>query len=87
MAFQSKSGSVSKAAFAARLVSKKTGATISWVNITDQFSRAVFAVAKATEVTAEEAEAVLPGILNNDFVEVVITDLTAELDPIDAKDF
>ena len=87
MAFQSKSGSTSKAAFAARLVSKKTGATVSWINITDQFARAVFAEAKAIDVSAEQAEEVLPTLLENEYVEVVITDLTAELDAIDAKDF
>jgi hypothetical protein len=87
MAFQSKSGTTSKSAFAARLVSKKTGSTVSWINITDQFARAVFAEAKAIDVTAEQAEAVLPELLENEYVEVAITDLTAELDPIKATDF
>jgi hypothetical protein len=87
MAFNKSTSNQSKNQFVARLVSKKTGSTISWVNLTDEFARRVFAVAKVSEVTAEMAEDTLPMLLENDYVEVKIADLTLELEAISAKDF
>ena len=87
MAFASSTNSsASKNQFVAYLASKKTGKVISWVNLTDTFVKAVF-TCKLAEVTAEDAEAVLPGLLNNEFVEVHITDTTAELVATSATDF
>ena len=79
--------SKNKNQFAARLVSKKTGAMVSWVHITDEFSRKVFGVANVAEVTAVQAIATLPSLLENTFVECAITDLTAQLDPVSATDY
>lgn len=73
--------------FAARLVSVKTGAMVSWVHITDEFARKVFGAANATEVTAEQATVTLPSLLGNEFVECAITDLTIERDPIAATEY
>lgn len=86
MAFDTKSKQ-SKNMFTARLVSKKTGSMFAWLHITDDMARRVFGVMKPTEVTAEQAEAVLPTIFNSDTVEVKITDLTADLEPVAAEDF
>ena len=87
MAFESNKSKQSKNMFTARLVSLKTGAMVSWVHITDDFSRKVFGVMKASEVTAEQAEEVLPSLLGNDYVEVKVTDMTADLEPIAATEF
>ena len=73
--------------FTARLVSKKTGAMASWIHLTDDFARKVFGVSKVSEITAEQAEEVLPGLMGNEFLEVKITDLMAELEPIAATEF
>ena len=87
MAFDKKTSAASKNMFTARLVSVKTGAMVSWVHITDDFSRKVFGVMKASEVTAEQAEETLPSLLGNDYVAVKITDMTADLEPIAATEF
>lgn len=75
-----------KAMAVARLVSKKTGHTISWVNLTEQFAKAVFAC-EVKNVSAEDMQRVLPKLFENDFVEVMVTDLTEELRAIPATDF
>ena len=77
----------SKNQFAARLVSVKTGAMVSWVHITDEFARKVFGAANVAEVTAEQAEAVMPGLLGNEMVSCVVTDLTIERDPIPVSEY
>lgn len=77
----------SKNQFAARMVSNKTQATISWVHITDDFARKVFGVANATEVTAEQAEATLPDLLNSERASVLVTDMTADREPISPLEF
>lgn len=87
MAFEKQTKAANKNMFTARLVSVKTGAMVSWVHITDDFSRKVFGVMKASEVTAQQAEETLPTLLNNEFVEVKITDMTADLEPISATEF
>ena len=73
--------------FVARMVSKKTGAMVNWVHITDDFARKVFGANIASEVTSKQAEETLPLLLNNDYVECVITDLTLERDPIKPTEF
>ena len=73
--------------FIASLISKKTGAVVSWLNPTDTFARQVFGAMKISEVTAEQAEAILPSLIGNDFVEVRVVDTTAALEPIAATEF
>ena len=79
--------SKNKNQFAARLVSKKTGAMVSWVHITDEFSRKVFGASSASEVTAVQAIATLPSLFENTYVECAITDLTAQIEPVNATDY
>lgn len=78
--------SKNKNQFVARLVSKKTGKTASWVNLTDEFSRSVFGK-ELQDVTAQEAEEVLPKLFDNNYLEVAITDLTAEVEKVDPTEF
>ena len=87
MAFNKDSKTKSKMQFTARLVSKKTGAMVSWLNLTDDFARKVFGVQRVDELTAEQVESTLPALLDNAFVEVAVTDLMESHDPIDAVDF
>ena len=75
-----------KAMAVARTVSKKTGHTIGWINLTEQFSKSVFG-AEVKNITAEQMEAVLPELYGNKYIEVMVTDLTKPLDPISATDF
>ena len=77
----------SKNQFAARMVSNKTGATISWVHITDDFARKVCGVTNVTEVTAEQAQMYLPDMHNNAMASIIITDMTAEREIIPASEF
>ena len=87
MAFDnSKNKSANKNLFVARLVSVKSGKTISWINITEEFARKVFGV-ELKLVTAEEALSVLPSLLGNDNVTVEVTDLTADIEVVDATEF
>jgi len=86
MAFNSQQQK-NKNQFVARLVSNKTQATISWLHITDDFARKVCGVSNASEVTAEQAAEALLGLVGNDYVSCVITDLTEDRDPIPATDF
>ena len=85
MAFN-KTNAKSKHQFTARMVSNKTGATVTWINLVDEFTRKIFGV-PATEVTAEEALESLPQILDNEHVSVVITDLTAEIEIISITEY
>jgi hypothetical protein len=87
MAFKKNNQSnTNKNLFVASLLSKKTGSTISWINLTDSFCKAVFKK-ELKNITAEEALATLPQLLGNDYVEVKITDTTAELVQISAFDY
>lgn len=86
MAFN-KATSKPKNQFSARLVSNKTNATVSFVNITDDFSRKIFGVANATEVTAEQAEEILPGLLGNERIACIITDTTSEIQTVPLDEY
>jgi len=86
MAFNTSKSTSNRNNFVAYLASKKTGKVVSWINLTDTFARQVFGT-ELKNITAEEAEAVLPGLLGNDYVEVHITDTTAELVTVDATEF
>ena len=86
MAFNQTTNSKPRNLFTARMVSNNTNATVNFVNITEEFSRKVCGV-NLNEMTAEQAEAVLPSLLNNDRVSVVITDTTAEREVISVEDF
>ena len=86
MAFNTNNSQKSKSNFSARMVSNVTQATVSWVNITDDFSRKVLGC-DAIEATYAQAIEVLPSMLDNDRVSVVITDLTAARETISADQF
>ena len=86
MAFNSNTTGKSKHKFSARMVSNKTQATINFVNITDDFSRKIFGVLPH-EVTAEQAQSKLPGLLSNDRVSCIITDKTLEIETISVDEF
>ena len=82
----SKSKSTNKNLFVARLVSKATGKTISWINLTEEFSRKVFAC-ELRLVTAEQALTTLPALMANDFMTVEVTDLTEAIEVVPATEF
>jgi len=75
MTFNTNTTAKSPFQFTARLVSKKTGKTATFINIVDEYSRAIFGV-EAKKVSAKEAIEILPKHFGNDHFEVVITDLT-----------
>ena len=86
MASFNQTSSKNKALAVARLISRTSGHTISWVNLTSSFSRAVFK-AEPHEVTAKQMLEKLPALLNNQYVEVAVTDYTAELEAIDPMEY
>ena len=87
MSFASaKSKSANKNLFVARLTSKSSGKTISWINLTEEFARKVFAC-ELKLVTAEMAITTLPSLMNNDFMVVEVTDLTEAIEVVPATEF
>lgn len=87
MAFNSNTTKTSnKNLFVGRLVSKATGKTVSWINLTEEFSRKVFGCELA-DVTAQQAEETLPQILENQYIAVEITDVTAGIVKVDVTAF
>ena len=72
---------------AVRIVSKKSGDMLGWFHPVDDYARRVFGVKSTSEITAEQAELVLPSILGNERVEVRITDMHAEIEPVNPEDF
>jgi len=89
MAFNpSKSSSKeTKDQFTAVIHSVKSDKGITFVNLTQEFVKNVFGVRNREEVTAEQAEEVLPTLLGNDKVYVKIYDLTAEHKTIAVEDY
>ena len=87
MAFNQPTTSKSRNQFTARMVSNKTGATVNWVNLTDDFARRVCGANSVADITPDKALEFLPSMLDNDRVSVVITDLTAEREVISADEF
>ncbi len=85
MAFDTKK-TANKNMFVASLVSKSTGHTASWINLTDTFCTRVFGC-KITEVTAEMAEAKLPKIFESGYLAVHIVDTTIVQEVIPAEEF
>jgi len=86
MGFETNKSSANKNQFVARLVSKKTGKTASWINLTDEFSRTVFGT-ELKDVTAEIAEPKLVAVFSNQFLDVIVKDLTAEIVTVEATEF
>lgn len=82
----SKAKTANKNLFVARLVSKSSGKTVSWINLTEEFARKVFAC-ELKLVTAEQATKVLPPLMENDFLTVEVTDLTADVEVVPATEF
>jgi len=86
MAFNS-STNTNKNQFVARMVSRSSGKSACWINLTETLCRTVFAT-DLPNITATQALEKLPPLFNNDLLEVVITDLTKETATItDIKDF
>ncbi len=77
----------SKNQFAARIISNKTQDMAGWFHMTDNMARKVFGVSNVTEVTFAAAEEKLPQILNNERTSVVVSDMNADLTPVDVADF
>ena len=86
MAFNNSTQAKNKNQFVARLISRKSGKTASWINVTDEFSKTVFG-AELRDVTAEDALVKLPALFNNQYLEVAITDLTAELTVVEVTEY
>ena len=86
MAFDQKITGRSKNQFVASIVSRKTGHHIAFVNPTDTFSRQVLGD-DIQNVTAAVAHEKLSVLLNNDYVELRVTDTTAPIEAIEATDF
>ena len=87
MAKFTKNESKSKNQFTARTVSRKTGRMIAWVHPVDDFARAVAGVASIEEMTAQQAQDLLPRYYENDLVELIVTDLTSEREVVAPEDF
>ena len=83
--FNAKASKV-KALAVARTVSRKSGSTIAWINLTPAFSTAIFGC-DPKHVTAQQMRDTLPALYNNDMIELLVTDLTEEITPILATDF
>ena len=77
----------SKNQFTAMLHSVKTDKGITFINLTPEFVKSVFGVRTLEEVTAEQAENTLPGLMDNEKVYVKIYDLTAERPIVDASEY
>ncbi len=87
MSFATKSSkSTNKNLFVARQVSKKTGKTASWLNLTEEFARTVFGC-ELKLVTAEQAMEKLPTIYETAFLEVAVTDLTLSIEVVSPEDY
>ena len=86
MAFETSKQNKNKNLFTARLVSRRTGKLASWINPPEEFSLKVFGKA-LNMVTAQEAEEKLPKLFENQYLEVVVTDLTAEIEQIDPTEY
>lgn len=86
MAFNKTQSTKSRNQFSARLVSNNTNATVSFINITEDFSRKVCGCS-VEDMTFAQAEQLLPQIFDNDRYTCVITDLTAEREIIPLADF
>ena len=68
------------------MVSNNTNATVSFINVTEDFSRKLCGFS-LEEMTFAQAEELLPAVFNNDKYSCVITDLTAERETIALEDF
>ena len=73
--------------FVARLVSKKSGKTVAFVNIVDQFARDVFGTKDIETITADEVTDILKPLVDKGLLELAVTDVTAELEVVDATDY
>ena len=74
-------------AFSIRLVSKSSGKSICFINLTDEFTLAVFGC-KAIDVTyAEAIDKDIAQFFATDKVEVVIKDAQAVITKVDPSDF
>ena len=86
MAFEQNKTNKNKNMFTARLVSKKSGKLASWINPPIEFSLAVFGK-PLEQVTAQEAQEQYPKLFENEYLEVVITDTTAEIVQVDPTEY
>lgn len=73
--------------FVARLVSKKSGKTVAFINIVDQFARDVFGTKDIETITADEVVEKLVPLIDKGLLEVAVTDVTAELEVVDSTDY
>ena len=85
MAFN-KAQTKSRNQFSARMVSNNTNATVSFINVTEDFSRKLCGC-NVEDMTYAQAEELLPAVFNNDRYTCVITDLTAERETIALDEF
>ena len=86
MAFEQNKSLKSKNQFAARIMTNK-GNMVCWAHVTDDTARKLFGVKSVADITYAEAAEKLPQILDTDRTHVVITDMTADLEPLDVQDF
>lgn len=78
--------STNKNQFVLRLVSRRTGDTASWVNLTESFCNKVFGK-EIKNITPAEALEKLPPYYESKYLALEITDLTAEKRVIDITEF
>jgi len=84
--FNSTSSKKSENMFVASLNSRKSDKVITWINLTDTFVRNVFAK-DIKDVSAQEVQAKIGTMYDNDNVYLHITDRTAEIEVVDPTDF
>lgn len=87
MAFTSSTQSKNKNQVVLSMVSKKTGKAVSWSNLVDSFARSVFGC-EVHEVTKEMLlEKNIPAMYETPFLEMHITDTTAEPVQINPEEY
>ena len=86
MAFERQKSTGNRNQFVASIVSRKTGNHIAFVNPSDTFSRQVLGD-DIQNVTAAVAMEKLSVLINNDHVELRVTDVTAPIETVDATDY
>lgn len=87
MATFTNNASKTKGLAVARLVSKASGKTIGFVNVTETFAREVCKAPEHKKIPADKLKLELAKILENAFVRVEVTDLTAEIETVSATEY
>jgi len=87
MAFDRNGTTKSKNQFAARILSRKTDSMVCWAHVTDDVARRLFGVMNVAEIPYAAAAEKLPVLLDNERTYIVVTDMTASLEPVSVEEY